>query len=238
MLLVQDRAENSLDAVESGFGGRVKAERQRAGMTQRHLAELLGVDPSAISRLEQGARAIRLGEATRIAEALGRSLSSLVRGDDADLTPRAVLAQRARKADGAIVAIRSAAVALAREFGFISELLQASPEALEAIGDDEAGHPTTANGYFDWVAEKVAEFVASLADSVYVPDVYVAEMINAVVASAVSDLVTTDRESESRNRDWPTMFKSVGLNAKAPTGTGSALERLIPTGPADRDPDA
>jgi transcriptional regulator with XRE-family HTH domain len=66
--------------VESDFGTRVREARQLLGMTQRELAFEVGLDASAISRLEQGSRAIRLGEAMLIADALKLDVRQLVYG--------------------------------------------------------------------------------------------------------------------------------------------------------------
>lgn len=53
-------------------------------MTQKQLAEAVGLDASAISRLEQGVRAIRLGEAALIAEALKCDIRQLLYGPPED----------------------------------------------------------------------------------------------------------------------------------------------------------
>lgn len=68
--------------VELDFGARVRDARQRAAMTQRQLGDAIGVDASAISRIEQGSRAVRLGEAALIAEALKLTLGELVTFND------------------------------------------------------------------------------------------------------------------------------------------------------------
>ncbi|WP_195173596.1 helix-turn-helix domain-containing protein [Mycobacteroides abscessus] len=64
--------------IECNFGSRVRAARIRHGWTQAQLADALNVDASAISRLEQGARAVRLGEAVLIASALKVDVTSLL----------------------------------------------------------------------------------------------------------------------------------------------------------------
>lgn len=68
------------------FAGRLKDERQKAGMSQAQLAErlaaMLGVkfDTSAVSRIENpdSGRVIKLDEAAAAAEVLGVPLSALV----------------------------------------------------------------------------------------------------------------------------------------------------------------
>lgn len=66
--------------VEAEFGARVREVRLSNKWTQRQLAEALGVDASAVSRIEQGTRAVRLAEAAAIADALGANLDALVYG--------------------------------------------------------------------------------------------------------------------------------------------------------------
>lgn len=67
--------------IEHDFGERVRKARQALGITQRDLADAVGLDASAISRLEQGARAVRLGEAALIAKALRTDIQKLAFGE-------------------------------------------------------------------------------------------------------------------------------------------------------------
>lgn len=83
-LSAAESAGESAAEAEAGFGGRVKAARQKMRMTQQQLAESVGLDASAISRLEQGLRAIRLGEAVLIAEAIKTDIRSLIYGPQAE----------------------------------------------------------------------------------------------------------------------------------------------------------
>lgn len=60
-----------LDSWEA-VGARVALARERAGFTQRELAELIGIDRSALTRIEQGKRRLDVLELTRLAGQLGR----------------------------------------------------------------------------------------------------------------------------------------------------------------------
>lgn len=60
--------------VEAQFRQRMKVAREAAGMSQRQLAELIGTDAPAVSLIEQGKRALTLGRAAEIADALGLDL--------------------------------------------------------------------------------------------------------------------------------------------------------------------
>lgn len=71
--------ENALvTATEADFGARVRDARKGKKWSQRELGERLGLDASAVSRLEAGVRMVRLGEAAQIADALDVPLASLV----------------------------------------------------------------------------------------------------------------------------------------------------------------
>jgi transcriptional regulator with XRE-family HTH domain len=87
-----------IDALESGavepaeVGARMKRlrqERDRLSISQaelaRRIAEVLGqnVDPSAVTRIEQQTRAVRLDEAVAAAEALEVPITLLVSDDPA-----------------------------------------------------------------------------------------------------------------------------------------------------------
>lgn len=78
------------------FARRLRAERERAEMSQAALARLLAkrlgtkLDPSAITRIEQQTRAVRLDEAVAVAEALDLPLVMLLTEDPADENERRV----------------------------------------------------------------------------------------------------------------------------------------------------
>ena len=63
-----------------------KAARRCRGLTQTHLAELLGINQSMIGQIESGHRKISLDRIAAYADRLGWNRSELSR-DLADLTP-------------------------------------------------------------------------------------------------------------------------------------------------------
>lgn len=69
------------------FARRLRQERKRASISQaelaRRIAQFLGtaVDPSAVTRIEQQTRAVRLDEAVAAAAALGVPLTALISTD-------------------------------------------------------------------------------------------------------------------------------------------------------------
>ncbi len=71
------------------LGSRISTARQAAGWTQEHLARSIGLDRSALSRMESGQRRIDVVELAAMAEALGVSVDFFLR-----LPPPEVLSQR------------------------------------------------------------------------------------------------------------------------------------------------
>ena len=65
-----------------GIGRRIAQLREDAGISQRRLAAAIGLDPSALSRVENGARGLAVGELTAIADHLGVDLESILRDDE------------------------------------------------------------------------------------------------------------------------------------------------------------
>jgi len=66
------------------LGERIASERERAGITQERLAATVGLERSAISRIEHGEQAVDALKLLAIADALGRHPSVFVRppGDE------------------------------------------------------------------------------------------------------------------------------------------------------------
>lgn len=64
-------------------GGRLRAARRSAGLTQKQLAEELGVEAITVSRWERGATSPSLQRLRRIAELTHSTVSDLVREPDA-----------------------------------------------------------------------------------------------------------------------------------------------------------
>ena len=68
------------------FGGRVRAARERAGLTLERLSQSSGVSRAMLSKVERGDKNPTLGVAMRIAHGLDLSLSALI---DIEGRPRA-----------------------------------------------------------------------------------------------------------------------------------------------------
>lgn len=66
-----------------GVGGRLRTARRSVGLTQKQLAEALGVESITVSRWERGVTAPSLARLRRIAEITETTVSDLVRAPDA-----------------------------------------------------------------------------------------------------------------------------------------------------------
>ena len=74
----------SLGTHESGgVGGRLRIARRSAGLTQKQLAEALGVEAITVSRWERGVTTPSLPRLRRVAELTETTVSELVRAPDA-----------------------------------------------------------------------------------------------------------------------------------------------------------
>ncbi|MBD9723425.1 helix-turn-helix transcriptional regulator [Streptomyces sp. ID-01-6.2a] len=61
------------------IGDNIRAERTRQKLTQERLAEATGLDRKTVNRIEQASNATLIDHLVLIADALGVSLSDLVR---------------------------------------------------------------------------------------------------------------------------------------------------------------
>jgi transcriptional regulator with XRE-family HTH domain len=111
--------------LELAFGERVREARQLLGMTQRQLGNAVGLDASAISRLEQGSRAIRLGEAARISKALKADIRQLLYGQPSD-DPRLMLDSACDELEGATLQLRNATYAADVSLQQLQDMLQSA----------------------------------------------------------------------------------------------------------------
>jgi transcriptional regulator with XRE-family HTH domain len=66
---------------QAEVGANIARLRDERDVTQDRLATGIGLDPSALSRVESGARGLAVGELVAIADFLGVSLDQLLRDD-------------------------------------------------------------------------------------------------------------------------------------------------------------
>lgn len=203
----------SVQQTEAGFGERVRDARQERKLSQKQLAEKLDLDASAISRLEQGARAIRLGEAALIARVLDVDLDFLVYGD---LDPAAALRRARAQADNRMHRTRRAAYEMAGEYLEIIELLSENPELFGNLRDaDDDDHarplPTTVDEYMEWVSKRAQDVYDPQDDfrRIFIDDEKVVRQIMKIVSAAVENVVSTipfperEDDDEEEGEDGP-----------------------------------
>ena len=82
-------AHKAADLYLDGIGGRLRQERNKAGISQRELARRLGLSASLISQLESGLSKPSVGTLYAIVTELNLSLDRLIRGDDYEASPEA-----------------------------------------------------------------------------------------------------------------------------------------------------
>jgi Zn-dependent peptidase ImmA (M78 family)/transcriptional regulator with XRE-family HTH domain len=146
-----------VDVVNAGgVGARVRELRKRAGLSSRDLAERIGLDPSALSNIETGQRAIKTGELTSIAAAL--NVSPLAILDESSLVAQIPVAPRSpggARLDGDVY----------RELLSLTELHEVLTEAnirvLPDLGDvpdvSKLGWHAAADALADWTLGRVGE---------------------------------------------------------------------------------
>lgn len=115
----------SVDTAAS-IGARIRELREKAGVQSQELAASLGIDPSAMSNIERGKRAVKTSELAAIASALGVSPLAILATDS--LMAQLPVAARATDSGGAI----GSAVARLTALAELNELLSQSDEELAA----------------------------------------------------------------------------------------------------------
>ncbi|CPR83082.1 prophage regulatory ptotein [Mycobacteroides abscessus subsp. abscessus] len=187
---MQEDAVDPAQAIETGFGERVRDFRIERGWTQRQLAERLSLDASAVSRLEQGTRAIRLGEAAQIAEVLGIDFADLVFGD---LDPVSELQDLRNAADSHMRITRRAAVLMTSAFLEVVEFLEENPTLLGALESTDLAAPASAEDYLEWVCKRV-DYVfqtPETSNKIYVENKtrrgQLRSLLEAVIATVITD---------------------------------------------------
>lgn len=123
------------DEVTATFAERAKAARLRSGLTQQQLSDRLrdetgvGLDTSAITRIEAGQRDPRLGEALAIGRVLGFGLNNLVPRADLDF----YLSDVERLMDES----RAALIRMVKSVDPVIEFVRANPSSLGDLRLDD-----------------------------------------------------------------------------------------------------
>jgi transcriptional regulator with XRE-family HTH domain len=138
------------DEVTATFAERAKAARLRSGLTQQQLSDRLrdetgvGLDTSAITRIEAGQREPRLGEALAIARVLSFGLNNLV--------PRADLDFYLSDVERLMNESRAALIRMVKSVDPVLEFVRANPSSLGDKRLDDRFRETI--GYFEQSASR------------------------------------------------------------------------------------
>ncbi|ALE91849.1 hypothetical protein AOC05_05095 [Arthrobacter alpinus] len=125
------------------------------------------VDASAVSRIENGTRSVRLVEALTIAEVLDTELDWLVSGSKSISQQFTSMRKRATNA---LLELGEPVTAAAYHLWETRWFLSKNPELLGELSDEELGAPSDADSYLSWVASRMERWVVTdeeiiLADS-------------------------------------------------------------------------
>lgn len=136
MRFVQDDVNGADERFNRNFGDNVRRARAIKGWSQRRLAEALDVrgvklDPSAVTRIERGAREVKLREAAAFAQCLGVDIQELI--TPAGREPLAVVLQMLKSAADRMQAARSALAEMASYLTAVEALLSQYPELVEDL---------------------------------------------------------------------------------------------------------
>ncbi|MQA20930.1 MULTISPECIES: helix-turn-helix domain-containing protein [Rugamonas] len=95
-------AEERAAYLRKAIGHEISTARQRAGLTQESVAELLGIGPEAVSRMERGVGSVNAERLVVLGEMFGCSSADMLLGASDSLPDQAVLiAQQLAKLDSA-----------------------------------------------------------------------------------------------------------------------------------------
>lgn len=151
-------ATSKSETPDEAFGQSVATVRGWANLSQREFANRLTergfrVDASAVSRIESGARSVRLTEALTIADALDVELDFLVSGLDG--SPKAELKRARRFANDAVRRMREPMVQLLQGYVWVHELLRNDPALIAEIPLDDGEMMRDPDDYFSWAVGRL-----------------------------------------------------------------------------------
>jgi transcriptional regulator with XRE-family HTH domain len=175
--------------MEQLFGERVRELRLERDLSQRELAERLvglNLDPTAITRIEKGRRALRLGEALAIAAALDTSVERILNeiGD-----PAARARDLRERADKDMRDAEFHMWGFLRTLQLVRNALRTSPHAVPGTDPDN---------YYQWVLSRVRrnKEKAGLSDRVHLYESVEkdAETLQTIANTLISDLLIVGEE--------------------------------------------
>ncbi|MFE3051571.1 helix-turn-helix domain-containing protein [Nocardia sp. NPDC059239] len=184
--------ESNVELFEAAFAGAMRNKRLALGWSQKKLAEILGerslrLDPTAITRMEAGARRIGLGEAAMIADVLNIDMAELI----FELQPASSHLQRGRRsADMAMESARQSLHDTAKAFLHVAGILSENPELVPELASERDKAPKVASQYLDWVSKRTRRLMAMGPWlPVYVEDPFQRDGLQDLITMISSDLI-------------------------------------------------
>ncbi|WP_309690271.1 helix-turn-helix transcriptional regulator [Microbacterium foliorum] len=146
------------------FGQAVASYRAAQHMSQKDLASALTdagmkVDAPAVSRIEKGQRAVRLAEAMKIANVLGRNLGDLI---GTRMTTRERVAAAFSNVEWRGKQLAESVARFSEEVMNTGALLEEDEDLLESLNDAEIGRPRDAADFSRWYAEVLRQRIWSI----------------------------------------------------------------------------
>ncbi|WP_165808073.1 helix-turn-helix transcriptional regulator [Microbacterium sp. TPD7012] len=143
------------------FGQAVASHRATQRMSQKDLAAALTqagmkVDAPAVSRIEKGQRAVRLAEALKIADVLGREIGDLV---GAKMTAQERMGAAFNNVEWRGNQLAESSARFAEELMNAGVLFGEDPSLLDALDDLAVGRPRDSSDFPRWYAGVVRERV-------------------------------------------------------------------------------
>lgn len=194
----RDSLPNSCGAAD--FGRRLRCERENRNLSQRKLAEELvrfGVklDPSAIARIESGAREVKFREAVAIARAMDMVVDDLVPSNS-----ERELFERFDRTCGAAIQhafkARQHLAAMAQYFRRAAQFVEVFPEITAEIaaqaGEDRRSTP---EGFLESYTRDFPEIEPPAVLDV---DATTRDLLNRIAVAAVHGIVEREAEDDPR----------------------------------------
>lgn len=228
-------------------GARIRALRQQLEMKSSELATSIGLDPSAMSNIESGKRAVKASELGRIAESLGVSVLAIL--DESSLLARLPVSGRSDTASGEAAPILDRLRSLTELHDVLAAGGIPAEPSLDGAPAGESGRwKQSADELASWATERLtfhdtSDRFASLADAIE-RDLHVDVLVEDAATSSHLGAAITDwsfplifvRASQPRARALFTLAHELG-HVLARDGETITLDTDL-GGPQEREANA
>ncbi|MCS5732375.1 helix-turn-helix domain-containing protein [Herbiconiux sp. CPCC 203386] len=146
-------------SIDSNFGRALATIRDARNLSQRAFADRLSergvvMDASAVSRIEQGKRPVRLSEAVVMADILDVGMNQLL---GIARTPESELVLAQRKLSAVTDDARGPIVQLINSALEVRDLLHEYPHLVHLVKDPVVGDLSSFDEFFDWLKQRMTQ---------------------------------------------------------------------------------